>query len=103
MPDKAYQIPWNLGDGGSNLADSEWKGLLRALRSLVEDVGAMKAAFDDHKHRVDGTAIGAATDITGIPVTGTATGTPTGGTPVPAVTIGTTLEPGFDDQLEIGK
>lgn len=103
MPGPAYEIPWSLADGGANLSDDEWKGLVRALRSLVEDLGALKTAFDSHLHRVDGTALSATSDITGVPVTGTETGAPDGGTPIAAVTIGTTLETGFDDQLEIGE
>jgi hypothetical protein len=103
MPEIAYEIPWNIGEGGSNLADDGIKGLVRALRSIKEDLDTVKAAFDDHQHRVDGSALSAATDITGIPVTGTATGTPTGGTPIDAITVGTTLEAGFDDHLHIGK
>jgi len=103
MPGTAYEIPWSFADGGANLSDDEWKGLIRALRSIVEDLGALKTAFDGHLHRVDGSALSAATDITGEPVTGTETGSPTGGTPIAAVAIGTTLEDGFDDHLEIGK
>jgi hypothetical protein len=95
----AYEIPLNLGDGGSNLADSDRKGLIRALRSLVADLATLKTAFDNHKHRVDGSALAAATDITGVPVTGSATGTPTGGTAIAAITVGTTLETGMDKRL----
>jgi hypothetical protein len=103
MPGPAYEIPWNIGEGGSNLSDDGIKGLVRALRSIKEDLDTVKASFDDHQHRVDGSALSAATDITGIPVTGTATGTPTGGTPIDPIAVGTTLEDGFDEHLHIGK
>jgi hypothetical protein len=96
----AFEIPLNLGDGGSNLGDSDRKGIIRALRSIVADLATIKTSFDSHLHRIDGSALSAATDITGIPVTGTETGTPTGGTPIAAVAIGTTFEAGIDDKLD---
>lgn len=96
-----FQIPKNLAEGGSGIADDQFQSLLRGLRSIVEDLGALKTAFDDHLHRVDGSALSATSDITGVPVTGTETGAPDGGTPIAGVTIGTTLEPGFDRYLHI--
>jgi hypothetical protein len=95
----AFEIPLNLGEGGSGLDDSDRKGIVRIFRSLVADLTAAKTAFDNHKHRIDGTALSAATDITGVPVTGTATGTPTGGTAIAAIAIGTTVESGLDKEL----
>lgn len=102
MPGPDYEIPWNIGEGGSNLADDGIKGLVRALRSIKEDLDNIKTIFDGHKHAVDGTALSATSDITGGAVTGTATGAPDGGTAT-VTTVGTTLEPGFDDHLHIGK
>lgn len=98
----AFEIPWNIGDGGSNLSDDGFNGILRALRSLKEDLDNIKTIFDGHKHAVDGSALSATSDITGEAVTGTATGAPDGGTTT-VTTVGTTLETGFDDHLLIGK
>ena len=102
MPGPSYEIPWNLGDGNSNIADDGIKGLVRALRSIKEDLDDIKTIFDGHKHAVDGSALSATSDITGEAVTGSATGAPDGGTTT-VTTVGTTLEAGFDDHLLIGK
>lgn len=78
-------IPKNLGEG--NAAAGNGNVLLGLLLQIYADLQEVKAKFDGHKHRVDNSGAGAATDITGLPVTGTTTGTPTGGT-LSTVTIG---------------
>jgi len=100
MTTVAFEIPWNLGEGGSNLSNDGGNGLLRALRSIVADLDEVKSKFDAHKHQVDGSALSATSDITGGPVTGTTTGSPDGGT-VTDVTVGTTVESGIDRRLGI--
>ncbi len=100
MPGPDYEIPWNMGEGGSNLSDDGIKGLVRALRSVKEDLDQTKAIFDAHKHSFDGSQ--AADSISNTPVTGTTTGSATGGTPT-VIPVGTTLEPGFDQHLHIGE
>jgi len=54
-------------------------GVVDALVTIVND---MAGKFNSHQHRVDGSALSATDDLTGVPASGTATGTPAGGTAV---------------------
>jgi hypothetical protein len=47
--------------------------------ALVLAVNELIAQFEAHKHQVDNSGAGGASDITGLAVTGTTTGTPAGG------------------------
>ena len=87
----AAEIPKHLGSGGARLDSMTSPSLYDLLIQIKTDLDEVKAKFDAHQHNLDGTAIGAATDITGTPVTGTTTGTPTGGTAT-AITVGLTAE-----------
>jgi hypothetical protein len=100
MPGPEFEIPRTLADGGAGLADDSYKSLLRAIRSLKNDFDNLKTIFDGHKHSFDGTQ--AADSISETPVTGATTGSATGGVAT-VVTVGTTLEPGFDDYLHINR
>lgn len=76
------KVKKSLGFGGALVTGERGDGnsLLDILRGIADDLSEVKAKFDAHKHRVDGSALGNATDLTGLPATGTTTGTPTGGT-----------------------
>ncbi len=82
-------IPKTFGQGQARVDRMTSPNLYDFLLALATDLAEVKAKFDAHQHGVDGTALGATSDITSTPVTGTATGAPDGGT---ATSIDVTLE-----------